>query len=381
MCNSTELEIRYRINFAISGETRVKNHKLCLSVLDNNKKKFIFPSGFRWIPIIILNVFFTLLVLQSTTWAELSNLSVDANGDSPYFNGENEKLTITFTTSDYGDEDLNYTYEVFVVNHVEPIFMGTKLSKNQTVSLQWDGKIEKGGVQQQLPDGDYTILVKLDSDDLPVEEDNQGIEGDGPAVEEDDPTVEEDDQVVEVVAQPIELVLELTADVTIDTKAPEITIDIGFNFNEFSPDLYSLPVYYSIDEDVSISSLLFQRSPGDASTGRPIPLNSSSGSHTYYWKGDDYAGRTFDDGKYTLRLRVIDKGGNEVISSKTEEITIDTEKPRITGITLNDSISLVNGMLTNVPIQRISFSADAGEGTPLNPSGADYRYIYKTRRR
>ena len=342
----------------------------CLSVLDNNKKKFIFPSGFRWIPIIILNVFFTLLVLQSTTWAGLSNLSVDANGDS-VFDGENEKLTITFTTSDYGDEDLNYTYEVFVVNHVEPIFMGTKLSKNQTVSLQWDGKIEKGGVQQQLPDGDYTILVKLDSDDLPVEEDNQGIEGDGPAVEGDDPAVEEDDQVVEVVAQPIELVLELTADVTIDTKAPEITIDIGFNFNEFSPDLYSLPVYYSIDEDVSISSLLFQRSPGDASTGRPIPLNSSSGSHTYYWKGDDYAGRTFDDGKYTLRLRVIDKGGNEVISSKTEEITIDTEKPRITGITLNDSISLVNGMLTNVPIQRISFSADAGEGTPLNPSGAD----------
>ena len=280
-------------------------------------------------------------------WAGLSNLSVDANGDS-IFNGENEKLTITFSTDDFGDENQNYTYKVFVDTHGEPIFMGpaqgTKLSKNQSVSLQWDGKVGMGEARQQLPDGDYTIRVELESTNVPPDE-SDGL--------------------------PVESVSELTADVTIDTKAPEITIDIGFNFNEFSPDLYSLPVYYSIDEDVSKSWLLFQRSPGDASTGRPVPLNTSSGSHTYQWNGDDYGRRTFDDGKYTLKLRVIDKGGNEVISSKTEEITIDTEKPRITGITLNDSLSLVNGMFTNAPIQKISFSADAGEGTPLDPSGAD----------
>ncbi len=298
-------------------------------------------------------------------WAGLTNLSVDANGDS-VFNGANEKLTITFSTSDFGGENQKYTYEVLVDNHVGYISKGD-ISKNQTVSLQWDGKVVKGEVRgsdgesstirEQLPDGDYTIRVKLTPDPPPPQT--------APIL------VETDDEQVETVVQPVELVLELTADVTIDTKAPEITIDIGFNFNEFSPDLYSLPVYYSIDEDVSKSWLLFQRSPGDASTGRPIPLNISSGSHTYQWKGDDYGSRTFDDGKYTLRLRVIDKGGNEVISSKTEEITIDTEKPRITGITLNDSLSLVNGMFTNASIQRISFSADAGEGTPLDPSGAD----------
>ena len=311
--------------------------------MDDDNKKFTFPFGFRWIPIII----FTVFVLQPTAWAGLSDLSVDANGDS-IFNGENEKLTITFSTSNFGAEGIQYNYEItidgrpdsLIATNKKPadgesstIFSDIEVGKNQSVSEIWDGRLK----EQKLPDGDYTVRVRLTY---------KNNDADLPDGQED----------------------ELTAHVTIDTKDPEISIDIGFN--EFSPDLYSLPVYYSINEDVSESWLLFQRAPGDGATSQPVPLNSSSGSHTYYWDGKDQR-RTFDDGKYTLKLRVIDKGGNEVASSKTEEITIDTEEPRITGITLNNTISLVNGMFTNAILQTISFSAEAGSGTPLNISGRD----------
>lgn len=308
--------------------------------MDNYKKKFIFPQGFRSIPILIFTMLFVFLVVQPIAWAGLSSLSVDAEGDS-IFNGENEKLRINFSTSDFGDENQEYKYKVLVDNRVEPIFEGPeegfKLSKNQSVSLLWDGRFKKGDNREKFPDGDYTIKVIL--------EDNTGT------------------------TLPLEVVVELTADATIDTKAPEISIDVGHN--EFSPDLYSIPVYYSIDEDVKESTLLFQRAPGDASTGRPVPLNLTSGSHTYYWDGDDNSRRAFDDGQYTLKLKVIDKAGNEVTSNKTENITIDSEEPRITGISINNSISLVGGLFTNAIVQTISFSADADGGTPLDLNGRD----------
>ena len=333
-----------------SGRKRVSKIKYCFASVCHNKKDTKLLSGSRWALFLFFQLFIALLVVQSNAWAGLSSLYVDANGDN-VFNGKDdgEKLTITFTTSDFGEDGQTYTYEI-TVDHLgeKTIVSGpgdvNELSKNQTIQFVWDGmyfKSGKDGDREKLQDGDYTITVELTgTPPLP-----QGQ------------------------------VTELTANVTIDTKAPEVTISI--DDDAFSPHLYSLAVYYDIDEDVSEAWLEFQKAPGNANIGRRIPLATSSGSHTYHWDGDDYSGRTFFDGQYTLRIRVKDKGGNEAETGKTGNITIDTEEPRITSITLNDSIPLTNGKFVNTTIETINFTADDPGGTGVDLTGRDTEVLIR----
>ncbi len=319
----------------------MSKNKNSLSVLCYNKKNThtTVPFGFRWAPFLIFQLFVALLVVQPNAWAGLSSLTVDANGDS-VFNGEDEKLSITFTTDDIGAEDRSYTYKISVDHNGDKDIVsspnagiGDELSKNQTVQFIWDGTVEKGENREKLPDGVYTIKVVL-----------------SPSLEQGE-------------------VLELTAEVTIDTKVEKPTISV--DYPEFSPVLHSLAVYYTLDEDVAEAWLEFERAAGGAAIGRPISLGKTSGSHTYYWDGEDSNRRSFDDGKYKLKIRIKDKGGNEIVSDATEEITIDTEEPRITGISINDSIPLVSGMYVNASIQTISFTADDPDGTGLDLTGRD----------
>ena len=121
----------------------------------------------------------------------------------------------------------------------------------------------------------------------------------------------------------------------------------------------------------------FQRAPGNANIGRRVALSTTSGSHTYNWNGEDNSRRAFFDGQYTLRIRVKDKGGNEAESGKTGNITIDTEEPRITSITLNDSIALTNGKFVNEPITTINFTADDPDGTGINLTGRDTEVLIR----
>ncbi len=319
----------------------MSKNKNSLPVLCYNKKNThtTVPFGFRWAPFLIFQLFVALLVVQPNAWAGLSSLTVDANGDS-VFNGEDEKLSITFTTDDIGAEDRSYTYKISVDHNGDKDIVsspnagiGDELSKNQTVQFIWDGTVEKGENREKLPDGVYTIKVVL-----------------SPSLEQGE-------------------VLELTAEVTIDTKVEKPTISV--DYPEFSPVLHSLAVYYTLDEDVAEAWLEFERAAGGAAIGRPISLGKTSGSHTYYWDGEDSNRRSFDDGKYKLKIRIKDKGGNEIVSDATEEITIDTEEPRITGISINDSIPLVSGMYVNASIQTISFTADDPDGTGLDLTGRD----------
>ena len=183
----------------------MSKNKNSLSVLCYNKKNThtTVPFGFRWAPFLIFQLFIALLVVQPTAWAGLSSLTVDANGDS-VFNGEDEKLSITFTTDGLGDENRTYTYKIFVNGRTTPIFSGPRegdtLSGKQTVQVEWDGRLE--GETNRLPDGDYTIKVVLN------------IVNNGEAAVQDEK-------------------LEQTAKVTLDTKAPEISISI--DNMEFSP--------------------------------------------------------------------------------------------------------------------------------------------------
>ena len=312
-------------------------------------------SYFRLVPLLIFQLLFAFLIVQPNAWAGLSNLSVDANGDN-IFNGKDdgEKLTISFTTSDFGDAPnefgvggQQYGYEI-LVDHVGTKTVvtgpgeGNTLSKNQTIQYVWDGtylkdRTKPDGDRESLQDGEYTITVRLknsDGSDLPSGQ-----------------------------------TTELTALVIIDTKAPEVNISV--EDDAFSPDLYSLDVFYDINEDVSEAWLEFQKAPGNANIGRRVPLSTTSGSHTYDWRGDDNNRRPFFDGQYTLRVRVKDRGGNEAESGKTGNITIDTEEPRITSITLNDSIALTNGKFVNEPITTINFTADDPDGTGVNLTGRD----------
>ena len=262
------------------------------------------PFGFRWAPFLIFQLFVALLVVQPTAWAGLDaweglkpeSLFVDANGDS-VFNGDQEKLTIKFKTDDIGDENRTYTYKIFVNGRTTPIFSGPRegdtLSGKQTVQVEWDGRLE--GETNRLPDGDYTIKVVLN------------IVNNGEAAVQDEK-------------------LEQTAKVTLDTKAPEISISV--DNMEFSPtsEKKGFPVYYGgLDEDVAEAWLEFQRDTGGDPVKRAIEPNElSKEGGIYYWDGKDNNSKPFFDGQYTLQLWVKDRGGNVAGSNKIATITIDS---------------------------------------------------------
>ncbi|MCE2402417.1 Ig-like domain repeat protein, partial [Candidatus Poribacteria bacterium] len=319
--------------------SKIKNS---LSVLCYNKKNTKLSFGFRWTSFLIFQLFVALLVIQSTAWAGLvsDSLKVDANGDN-VFNGVEEKLTITFTTD---NEDQNYTYEI-KLDDGRKIASGPDeandqtLSKNQTIKVIWDGKIGN----DQLPDGDYKIkvfLTRIDSDGNPLKD----SEGD-----------------------PLDPISSKEKEVTLDTKAPEISISI--DAKEFSRILEErFPIHYSgLDEDVTEAWLELQKNSGGDPIKRAIdPSELSKESGTYYWDGKDNNAKPVFDGQYTLSLWVKDKGGNVEGSNKTEAITIDSADPLITGISINDSIPLIDGMFVNTAIQSISFTVAADDGTPID---------------
>jgi flagellar hook assembly protein FlgD len=322
----------------------VSKIKKSLSVLCYKKKNTKLPSGFRWMPFLIFQLFVTLLVFQPNAWAGLLSLSVDANGDN-VFNGEEEKLQITFETGDDGAAGQTYEYKIFA--NGQEIFKGpegdSELSNNQTVRVEWDGAIGSGDQRKKLPDGEYTIKVELTQPGgFPVPAPERG---------------------------------ELEVNATLDTTAPKITIGIGDN--AFSPVVNSIPVYYSLSENATRARLEFQRAPGDATIGRPIEVSSESGNHTYNWDGKDSTANRFADGQYTLKLWVKDRGGNEATTAKTETITIDSTEPRITGLFLSDTISLVDGMFVNASIPTISFTADDGDGTGIDLTGSETEILIK----
>ena len=318
-----------------SGGKRVSRINKSFSVVCSDKKNAKLPFTFCWTHFFIFQLFVCLLILPTPASAGLSNLSVDANGDS-VFNGDDEKLTITFTTSNYGEENQEYTYTIKTESNGKDITIddsvaGTTIGKNQTVQVVWDGK-DNG---QALPDGIYTIKVTL--------------------------------TVIQVQTNPFtaDAPNERTIEATLDNTDPEIK-DVSVGYSEFSPIFDSTPVYYTLSEEVAEAWLEIQRAAGGGSIGRRIELDTTEGSHTFYWDGEDGSRRIFQDGKYKLKISAIDKGGNTAAPKTTEEITIDSEEPRITGMTLNDSIPLIDDSFVNASIQTISFTADAGSGTPLN---------------
>ncbi len=332
-----------------SGGKRVSKIKNSFTAVCHNRKRTKVSIGSRWAQFLIFQLCFILFSPHLPAWAGLSSLTVDANGDA-VFNGEadGELLTISFTTSDFdslGTGDPQYTYRILVDSLGEKTIAlgpgtGNVLSKNQTVRFVWDGTYFKQGdtgPREKLQDGDYTLTVRLEN-------------ADGTSL-------------------PLEQTAERTATVTLDTQAPEVTISI--DDTAFSPNLYALPVYYDINEDVDEAWLAFQRAPGNANIGRRVPLATTAGSHSYDWYGDDTTGRTFLDGQYTLRIQVQDKGGNTAETGKTGNITIDTEAPRITNITLNNTIPLTNGTYVNAPITTLQFTADDPDGTGIDLTGRD----------
>ncbi len=315
--------------------SKIKNS---LSVLCYNNKNTKLSFGFRWAPFLIFQLFVALLFIQPAAWAGLLSLSVDANGDT-VFNGEEEKLEITFETGDDGAVGQTYAYKILA--NGQTIFTGpgpdSELTNNQTVRVEWDGAVGSGDQRKKLADGEYTIKVELTQPQgIPVPAPERG---------------------------------ELEVNATLDTTAPKITI--GIRDNVFSPVLDTIPVYYSLSENATRARLEFQRAPGDATIGRPIEVSSESGNHTYNWDGKDSTANRFADGQYTLKLWVKDNGGNEAITEKTETVTIDSTEPRITGIFLSDTISLIDGMFVNASIPTVSFTADDGEGTGIDLTGSD----------
>ena len=283
----------------------------------------------------------SVLMISANVWAVPSvDLTViDTEGDDTVFNGDQQKLRITVSvTGDDGDPgDYNYTVTIdgedITINppsHVE----GTKntIDKNDTkiVRRDWNG--------DGLLEGTYTIRVEIREQNVPSTD---------PATATDEVSV------------------------TLDKTPPEISI--GTDVTEFSPNrdrvLDDIAIFYSIDEDVVESTLEFRRKTKDddeegVPVGEPDDLRESDGNHSYIWDGGDRR-RTFPDGEYILRFKVVDRAGNKETADSTP-VTIDTVAPTISQAVANENLPLVDGGFINVPIQSIKVTGNAGDGTPLD---------------
>ena len=238
-----------------------------LSVVCPDKKCPKFPFRLSWTHLSIFQLpvvlFCVLFVIHSPAWAGISSLYVDANGDS-VFNPEieQEKLTITFTTSDYGEDDQEYRYEIYAIrlsyrwkiSQGPATNEGQKLLKNQTVEFIWDGT-DADGEPLKLNDGVYTIEVVL---------------------KDIDPNV----------TLPATLTTELTIEATLDKTDPKIE-DVSVGYSEFSPIFDSVPVYYTLSEDVAEAWLEIERAGGggDHRTQNSIRHNARESYLLLGWSG------------------------------------------------------------------------------------------------
>ena len=295
-------------------------------------------------------VFLTALTISTNVWAvpSVTLSAVDTIGDDTVFNGDTQKLRITISVS----EDLNdlgpYTYILKVDGYDTNIGTGT-INENDTKThpTDWDGRV--GGAK--LLDGTYTLRVEIYDPDAP------GLEP-------------------------------LTSDevsVTLDNTVPEVSIST--DLTEFSPNrdrvLDLIAVYYNISEDVAESELQFFRGDSQTQFGQPIRLDEGEGGHTFFWDGSDRDFRTFPDGQYRLSIKVVDKAGNSVESDKTNPITIDTQPPIISKVEIprgdpDQSLTLLEGVFINVPVQLIRATANDAGGTPLDFTASETDFTLET---
>ena len=285
-------------------------------------------------------VCFSILMLSANVWAAPSvDLTVvDTIGDDTVFNGQDQKLRITISVSE-SDADGNpaetkYKYSLEVEGRRVNIGEGD-IDANETVihNVDWDGG--------NLPDGTYTIRVELTDEEPEVTD---------------------------------------TESVTLDKTPPEVSI--GTDFAEFSPNgdrvLDDVDVFYNISEEVAESTLEIRLKTGDdksVAVGTPESLRERSGNHIYTWDGGD-RNRTFPDGEYILRFKVVDKGGNTA-QFDSRPVSIDTVAPTISQTVVNENLSLVDGVFINVPIRSIKITADAGDGSPLDLTASETEITVK----
>ena len=293
----------------------------------------------------------SMLMLPINAWAvPYVTLSVvDTEGDDEVFNGTTQKLRITIAVS----EDVNdlgpYNYVLKVDGYDTDIRTDT-IEENETKTLpeDWDGRVAGA----KLLDGTYTLRVEIRQQ---------------AANQDEEPLTSAD------------------VSVTLDTMAPEVSINT--DITEFSPNrdriLDDIAVYYSINEDVEESELQFFRGESNTQFGQPIRLDETEGGHTFYWDGSDRNFRAFPDGQYTLSIRVVDKAGNPAESDKTNSITIDTQPPIISKVEIprgdpDQSLTLLDGVFINMPIQVIKVTASAAGGTPIDFNAPETDFTLET---
>ena len=310
------------------------------------------PSRSGLVKFLFFQIFvcLSILIVSPNVWAQVPTVKlsvVDTDGDDEVFNRENQKLRITISvggdpTRD-DDDPYNYTLKVNGHDDIELISGDKTINKNETKTVidEWDGGT--------LLDGTYTLRVEILVDEEEGSENNPSSE----------------------------------AEFTIDTIKPEVSI--GSEATEFSPnrDRFrdTVAVYYSINEDVAESELKFFRGTAENSPqfGQPIRLEKSEGAHTEYWDGGDRNFNVFPDGQYRLTIRVVDKGGNENESDKTNVITIDTKPPLISRVVINENLTLLDGVFINTPILLIKVTADAAGGTPIDFTDPDTELTLKNK--
>ena len=119
-----------------------------------HKSRNQFPTLFRWVSLLFIQVCVLLLAVPPHAFARISSLSVtSANGDA-IFRGNQDRLFISFTVDEATRQGDGYEYSITADERL----IKKETSRNQTVRTQWSGTF--GG--NLLPDGSYTIRVKVD---------------------------------------------------------------------------------------------------------------------------------------------------------------------------------------------------------------------------
>ena len=296
--------------------------------------RFPIRSGLRNFLFFLSFVSLVILTMPTTLWADLISLRVDSGGDT-VFRGGVDRLRIIFTVDDSDDED-PYIVEVGNMGTGEnPEFSsrgiidrGTILA-DETVELFWDGTLN--GIL--LPDGEYTIQVKVDGGDP---EENE--------------------------------VLRTTA--TLDSSAPRVS-GVFANGNENTPitdggfikdPLRSITVRGADERGEGIDlgnrrNTIFLRNARQAVSRGTLDYADDKLTFTLVDPLDEPS----ENGKYTLILILIDKAGNVVQSLR--EFTFDNVKPRLARVATNRGVLTPGGGVNQrISFVEASFTDNLGEG-------------------
>ncbi len=296
-----------------------------------------FPTLFRWVSLLFIQVCVLLLAVPPHAFAGILDLSVtSANGDN-IFRGNQDRLLISFTV-DESPPPTGHAYSITAETaSSKRLIKGGTVFKNQTVPFRWNGTV--GG--NLLPDGSYTIRVKV---------------GDG---DEDNDNNKAVDAVLDSTAPRI-------SSISANADSALLLSDRGF----IKVPLRSVTVTPDVDSgsplDVSgnQTKIVIKNEQGATISG--FLAYSSATTQLTLSLGNPLDTRS-ENGNYTLAITLADTAGNT--SQSTRSFTFDNVPPNVTALaTTSGPLTPGTGVNQQLDFVEVTFTDNLQNGINLSNS-------------